>query len=118
MRKTMTEAVLEYIKPQMTPLDGVDGRLYTGVTVEYIHRYVLKGKFTKNGLINKLIQLHRQGKVRSLRCGDVQDIVFHNIEGRINYDAQNKNRYDGAHYQTYQYGYFLQELRKKKIKNE
>lgn len=118
MRKTMTESILDYIGTEMEPLDGVVGRKYTGVTVNYIHKYLLKEKFTKNGLINKLIQLHRQGKIRSLRCGDVKDIVFHKYNGRWNYNCNESKRITATGYEGRQYGYFLQELRKKKIRNE
>ena len=114
----MTESILEYIDKEMKPLDGVVNRKYTGVTVNYIHKYLLKEKFTKNGLINKLIQLHRQGQIRSLRCGEVKDIVFHKHHVRWNYNCNESKKITDTGYVERQYGYFLQELRKKKIKNE
>lgn len=81
---------------------------YTGVTLEYIEKYVLHMKFTRFEIVNYILKHHSNGNLKSLYCGDVKNVVIHRIHHQNNYQKDNSYAYG----EKGQYKYFINHLNK------
>ena len=81
----MKEKILEYFNKNGTKyLDILDedvrthivSQFYTGVTLDYIVKYVLKDEYTVDDVAECLKQLHLDDEIHSLLCNNVESIVF------------------------------------------
>lgn len=92
----MEELLLEYFKQlRLKVLDNSPRSYYTGVTIPYIFKYVLKEKYSILEIVDKLLELHQQDKIHCLYCGDVKDVVFENIESiHWNYRTDDSSNYE------------------------
>jgi len=106
----MREKILEYFKEyRLIPLDHFFKKYYTGVTLPYIYKCVLKEEYPIEEVKDLLIELHDEDEIKSLYCHTVKDVVFEsNLSQHRNY---NKNKtylpYDGL---NMSYDYFLNRL--------
>lgn len=88
-------------------LDGKKGRdYYTGVTLEYIEKYVLHMQFSRLQIVNYIIKHHLIGDLKALYCLDVQNIVIHRINHQRTYNIDNGYNYG----EKQQYEYFINHL--------
>lgn len=103
MNKGMEFTILEYFgenNAELKVLDESDSKKYTGVTIDYVIKYVLKNRFTRKRVISKLLDLHTKEKIKSLYCPDIQDIIFHTIVGNWTFDKKKDiNRGYGRQYE-------------------
>lgn len=93
----MENEILNYLTPDkvvLVPLDKKYKHGYTGVTLRYITYSVLKAKYKKRDVAEMLLKLHKEGKIRSLFCPDVEEYVF--MSKKCAY--WNFNREDGTAY--------------------
>ena len=51
---------------------------YTGVTIDYIHKTLLKNKFNKSLVIYTLFDMLDNEEIKSLFCEDIGNVVFEN----------------------------------------
>jgi len=77
------------LHPFKTGLHVLDNRYrkyYTGVTLNYITYDLLKAKYRKSDVAKCLKELHLNGKIKSLRCPDIKQVVFENNQSmHVNY---------------------------------
>lgn len=79
---------------------------YTGVTLEYIEKYVLHMQFSRLQIVNYIIKHHLNNDLKALYCSDVQNIVIHRIHHQRTYNKNNDYNYG----ETQQYEYFINHL--------
>ncbi|MFW6225543.1 MAG: hypothetical protein ACOC3V_01125 [bacterium] len=82
----MKEKILEYFYTPATVmfnsigmlevLDDSNRGFYSGVTIGYIKKYVLKDKYSIQEIGSVLKELVESFELRMLHCGDVNDVVF------------------------------------------
>ena len=53
---------------------------YTGVTVKYLREYLFNKKYSKSMISYVLLKLLSEGNVKTLFCGDINQIVFESTE--------------------------------------
>ncbi len=53
---------------------------YSGVTVKYLREYLFNKKYSKSMISYVLLKLLSEGKIQTLFCGDIKQIVFESTE--------------------------------------
>lgn len=81
---------------------------YTGVTLPYIEKFVLKHKFSREELTNYIIKHHTRKNLYSLYCPNVKTVVIHILNYQVNYRKGEKYGYDDIS----SYEYFINHLNK------
>ena len=82
--------------------------VYTGVTLPYIEKFVLKNKFSKEEIVNYIIKHHNRKNLYSLYCPTVKTVVIHVLSYQVNYEKGRKYGYDD----NSSYKYFINHLNK------
>ena len=65
---------------KLIALDKTAKRFYTGVTLHYIFKYVLKKRYSKTNTAAILLNLLNSETIKCLHCPNIDDMVFNNIE--------------------------------------
>lgn len=90
-------------------LDNKKGKdYYTGVTLNYIEKYVLNMQFSRSEIVNYILKHHLSNNLKALYCSDVQNVVIHRIRHQRTYNKNNDYNYG----ETQQYEYFINHLNK------
>lgn len=97
----MEEEILKYLTPDKITLKVLDNKYrdnYTGVTLSYITYDLLKAKYRKSEVANTLLRLHKEKKIKSLFCPDVQEYVFMSKKcGYWNFDSETGTSYSSKY---------------------
>lgn len=113
----LTNKILNYFNKnkddcKLEVLDNKYKKYYTGVTLNYITYDLLKAKYRKSNVAEVLLNLHKNGEIHSLYCGDIENIVFESKKS----EHWNFNPKTGVH--QYKSNNNLHEYLKKFIKND
>lgn len=100
LQNEIKEKILEYFNKQFG-LPILDGQIknrpyYTGVTIDYIYKYIIQEELSKIDLINLLKEMVINKELNSLHCGHIEDIVFESSihkTGHWYYSEEGSERY-------------------------
>ena len=107
MNEKIREKIINYFGESNSNLEILDENdsdktSYSGVTAEYIIKYVVGKEFDRNDVIDELVNLHTKKKLKALKCENINNIVFHKVSNNWDYDLNRDCvRYPQQHYAVF-----------------
>lgn len=116
----MEEILLQYFTKErkdgyLNVIDNKYRKFYSGVKLNYIVYDLLKAKYHKSDVAKCLLKLHKEEKIKSIYCPDVDNYVFENPTTTLsNFNPETGDNPHGC----YTKGYNVHKYLKQFIKNE